>query len=173
MLDLSFAPFTTTIGGHQLQIMRADDDHLIDLLNLESEVYSGSTPWSSFSFKRELRKHRNSLYLVAYEGPSLAGFVGARYNIGEGHITNIAVKPRLQNCGIGAFLLNLMIDRARLNDCCQVTLEVRVDNRRAQRLYRRIGFVPNFVRKDYYVTDHVDALDMVLKLDQKKKEAAD
>ena len=44
----------------------------------------------------------------------------------------------------------------------KVTLEVRVSNTRAQKLYRDIGFVDNGIKKDYYFNDREDALNMVL-----------
>jgi ribosomal-protein-alanine N-acetyltransferase len=41
-----------------------------------------------------------------------------------------------------------------------VLLEVRVDNKRAQRLYERFGFEPIGFRKAYYQPGNVDALVM-------------
>ncbi|WP_027825790.1 ribosomal protein S18-alanine N-acetyltransferase [Lactobacillus psittaci] len=168
-VDLSFNPYVTQISGHTLQVMQASDSNISDLLKLEEKVYSGRTPWSSFSFASELRKWHNSVYLVIYEGSQLVGFVGGRFIPCEGHITNIAVDPAYQNQGIGTYLMKLMIDMARRNGANQVTLEVRVDNEKAQMLYRNLGFVDGFVRVGYYREDHVDGLEMILYLKGKKK----
>lgn len=162
--DLSFEPFLKVIGDLKLQVMRASDAHLDDLLNLERLVYQGKTPWDRFSFKSELTKHYNSLYLVVYDGSILVAFIGARFLNGDGHITNIAVRPEYQNRQVGSFLVGMMIDYGRLNKLAQMSLEVRIDNKRAQKVYQNLGFKPNLIRKNYYVTEHVDGLNMILPL---------
>ena len=52
--------------------------------------------------------------------------------------------------------------RARENDSDCVSLEVRVDNEIAQKLYRSLGFEGTFIRKNYYHDTHTDAMNMVL-----------
>ena len=58
----------------------------------------------------------------------------------------------------------MMIDYGRKNDCDLMTLEVRMDNAIAQAAYKKLGFKPNLVRKNYYFTDKMDGLNMVLNL---------
>lgn len=160
-LDMNFTPFITTIAGMTLQVMQATDDNIPDLLVLEKEVYSGQTPWNTFSFKTELAKRQNSLYLVVYHESDLVAFIGARFYPRETHITNIAVTPEFQGKGIATYLMELMIDRARKNDSEGVSLEVRIDNEVAQGLYSRLGFESTFIRKNYY-QDNTDAINMML-----------
>lgn len=57
------------------------------------------------------------------------------------NIHDLAVLPDHQGQGIGQALLAAVEDRARRLGCCKLTLEVRSDNDRAQRLYERVGFV--------------------------------
>lgn len=161
-IDMSFTPFMANVNGNILQIMQATDDNIPDLLVLEEQVYSGRTPWSKFSFKTELEKRHNSLYLVVYQASTLVAFIGARFSPEETHITNIAVSPLFQGQHIGRYLMELMIDRARENDSDCVSLEVRVDNEIAQNLYNSLGFRGNFIRKNYYSATHTDAMNMVL-----------
>ena len=159
-ISTDFSPFVTTIGGERLQVMQATDNNNSDLLDLEREVYKGEMPWSSFSFKTELQKTKNSLYVVVYQASTLVGFIGARFLTREAHITNIAVSPVFQGRGIWTFLLNLMIQKARDNKCECISLEVRIDNDRAKKLYSDLGFEATFIRKNYY-QDDVDAVNMV------------
>lgn len=161
-LDLHFSPFVMTMGQTVLQVMQASDNDIPALMQLEKMVYSGRTPWSRFSFATELRKKRNSLYLVVYQASTLVAFIGARFYPCETHITNIAVNPSFQGRHIGKRLLQLMINRARRNDNDYVSLEVKVNNQVAKHLYRSLGFKGTFIRKDYYVDTHTDALNMVL-----------
>lgn len=159
---MHFNPFVMTVGDQRLQVMQACDDNIPDLLLLERQVYSGQTPWSSFSFKSELRKRKNSLYLVVYQASTLVAFIGARFHPREAHITNIAVAPQFQGKQIGHHLLNLMIELARQNGCECVSLEVRIDNDGAKRLYSSLGFKAMFIRKNYYQDTNTDAVNMVL-----------
>lgn len=169
-IDLTFPSYALRLNGQTLQIMKASDENISDLLILEEQVYSGKTPWNKFSFESELKKHSNSIYLVVYESSTLVAFVGMRLQAQEGHITNIAVKPSYQHQGIGTYLLNTMIELARKNHAIQMTLEVRVDNDNAKSVYQGLGFEPNFVRKNYYVSEHVDALSMIKKLTDREGE---
>lgn len=161
-VKLDFAPFIVRFNRRSYQVMKASDENIPDLLQLEKQVYSGQTPWSRFSFKQELRKRRNSLYLVVYDGGRLAAFIGMRFNEKEGHVTNIAVSPAYQNQGIATFLLQWMINRSRLAQLKQVTLEVRADNEVAQHLYHKLGFRDNFICKNYYLDSNTDAISMIL-----------
>ncbi|KRM40918.1 ribosomal protein ala-acetyltransferase [Lactobacillus hamsteri DSM 5661 = JCM 6256] len=151
-----------TVNGKVLQVMQATDNDIPGLLILEKQVYSGQTPWSSFSFESELKKRKNSLYLVVYQASTLVAFIGARFYSRETHITNIAVAPQFQGQHIGKRLMELMIDRARENDNECVSLEVRIDNEIAKKLYRSLGFEEIFIRKNYYQDTHTDAINMIL-----------
>ncbi len=48
-----------------------------------------------------------------------------------------------------------------MNRCETLSLEVRISNQDAQRLYRKLGFQSRKVRKGYYTQTNEDALDMV------------
>ncbi len=62
----------------------------------------------------------------------------------------------------GTFWSQPLLKKARQMEYDKVTLEVRVSNTRAQKLYRDIGFVDNGLKKDYYYNDREDALNMIL-----------
>lgn len=167
--DLKLNPFVTIIKDHRLQIIPASQNDLAELLQLEQKVYH-EQPWDARAFASELRKN-DTIYLTVYEAEKLLALIGARFTPLEAHITNIMVDPAYQNMGIGHFLLDIIMDRAKANGCKVVSLEVRADNEKAQALYREYGFQPTFVRKDYYQNDHQDALNMVrdLRPDNRKR----
>lgn len=167
-LTIDFSPFLVSIANKRLQIMKATDENIPDLLLLEKAVYSGHTPWDSFSFKSELSKRNNSLYLVVYQASTLAAFIGARFYSREVHITNIAVAPAFQGQHIGTYLLNLIIDFARKNNSELVSLEVRIDNDQAKTIYQKLGFEAAFIRKNYYQDTNTDAVNMILWLQPHK-----
>ncbi len=94
------------------------------------------------------------------EGPALIGYAGLLAGIGEAEVLTIAVDPKREGRGLGAVLLTELLREAARRDCDDVVLEVRVDNERAQQLYRRFGFAGIGVRKGYYQPMNIDALVM-------------
>jgi len=56
------------------------------------------------------------------------------------NIHDLAVLPEFRNRGIGSVLLNAVEDFARQIGACKLTLEVRENNKAAERLYFRKGF---------------------------------
>jgi ribosomal protein S18 acetylase RimI-like enzyme len=56
------------------------------------------------------------------------------------NIHDLAVLPEFRNRGIGSVLLNAVDDFARQLGACKITLEVRENNKAAERLYIRKGF---------------------------------
>jgi ribosomal-protein-alanine N-acetyltransferase len=57
-----------------------------------------------------------------------------------------------------------VVEQARSRNSSRVTLEVRVSNTAAQKLYASVGFVSRGLRKGYYSDDGEDAVIMVLEL---------
>ena len=78
----------------------------------------------------------------------------------EGHVTNIAVHPDRHRHGIGIRLMVVAMQEAIARGVRAMTLEVRMSNVAAQEMYRRFGFVPGGVRRNYYAEVGEDALIM-------------
>ena len=92
--------------------------------------------------------------------PRLIGYAGLLAGAGEAEVLTIAVAPAHEGRGLGAVLLTELMREAARRECDDVVLEVRVDNDRAQQLYRRFGFEGVGVRKGYYQPMNIDALVM-------------
>lgn len=161
--DLQFTPRTVRLAGLQLHVTKAQPADLEAMYFAQRLVYHGYSPWSRAAFANELSRS-DSLYLNVWSRRQLVAFIGTHFDGRAGHITNLSVIPTVQERGIGSYLLQLIIDFARQAQVKRLSLEVRVDNVRAQKLYRRFGFRSNFVRRNYYDDVKVDGLDMVLKL---------
>ena len=91
---------------------------------------------------------------------SIVGYAGLWLMTDEAHITTIAVSPDYQGYGIGELLLLGLIDRAQQIGARWLTLEVRVTNKVAQRLYEKYTFKEMGVRRRYYSDNNEDALVM-------------
>ena len=90
----------------------------------------------------------------------IAGYVGIWFQGNEAHITEIAVRERLRGNGIGELLLIGSVRAALENGSAVLTLEARVSNFIAQRLYEKYGFQQVGVRKNYYSDNREDAVIM-------------
>lgn len=144
-----------------------------EMIEIERAVYAGQAPWDSTAFANELRREKDRLYLVIRKNDKLLAFIGSTFDERnrDAHITNIAVLPEYQGKGLGRFLLKIMIKKARKLNYKTVSLEVRVSNKSAQRLYRDLQFEQTGVKRGYYFGDHEDAADMVLYLNENEDEA--
>ncbi len=90
----------------------------------------------------------------------IVGYGGLWLMVDEAHITTLAVMPSLRGQGIGELLLNGLIDQAIELQATRLTLEVRISNESAQRLYLKYGFEPSGTRPRYYTDNGEDALIM-------------
>jgi [ribosomal protein S18]-alanine N-acetyltransferase len=139
------------------------------VLEIEHLVYP--RPWSPSLFASELTQRDNRRYLVALSpvptrsGRGLAhklvvGYAGFLLGAGEAHVTTVAVHPEHHRRKIATHLMVALLDEARSMGADAATLEVRVANRGAQRLYSGFGFAPVGVRPGYYAETGEDALIM-------------
>ncbi|UDM31847.1 ribosomal protein S18-alanine N-acetyltransferase [Lentilactobacillus laojiaonis] len=154
------------INGTTYFLAKAMIPDIPEILGIERSVYGGQTPWDEVAFQNELKRKEDRLYFVLRRNDILAAFIGCSLNndAKDCHITNVAVAPHFQNHGLGYFLVTTTIKKARQMECKQVTLEVRISNLNAQKLYHDLGFKDAGIKKNYYYGDHEDALNMVLDL---------
>jgi [ribosomal protein S18]-alanine N-acetyltransferase len=132
--------------------------HLRGVMAIERQVYP--RPWSPSLFIAEMSEPQNRSYIVARSGRDVVGYAGMICYGDEAHVTTIAVDPEHQRRKIGTRLLFELIQTAIDMGARAVSLEVRVSNWGAQRLYTRFGFRPVGVRKGYYQETGEDALVM-------------
>ncbi len=90
----------------------------------------------------------------------IAGYVGLWFQGNETHITEIAVREELRGNGIGELLLIGSVRVALEHGSTVLTLEARVSNFIAQRLYEKYGFREVGIRKNYYSDNREDAVIM-------------
>jgi ribosomal-protein-alanine N-acetyltransferase len=124
------------------------------------EQASFQTPWPPHAYRSELETNRLAHYLVARAGDELVGYGGMWLMVDEAHITTFAVHPRWRRRRIGERLLLAFLDLAVDRRAREATLEVRLSNLAARRLYEKYGFRPVGLRPRYYSDNHEDALIM-------------
>ena len=130
--------------------------HIATLMPVEQALFAPE-PWSERLFWSELGQLDTRYYLVALDGEQVVGYGGLCDYPDEAFVQTLAVAPSVQGQGLGARLLVALLDEAERRGQRSVSLEVRADNRPAQRLYARHGFSRAAVRRGYYAGG-VDAL---------------
>ncbi len=91
---------------------------------------------------------------------AIAGYVSVWYQGDDAHITEIAVRESLRGNGIGELLLIGSLRAAVEYGSYVMTLEARVSNFIAQRLYEKYNFKSVGIRKGYYSDNREDAVIM-------------
>jgi ribosomal-protein-alanine N-acetyltransferase len=100
----------------------------------------------------------------------LAGYAGLLSpGGGQADVLTMAVARERWGQRVGARLLDALVAEAARRGCTDVFLEVRVDNDRAQRLYRSRGFAEIGIRRGYYQPSGTDALVMQLSLPRPRR----
>ncbi len=137
----------------KLRPMLAED--IPEVWALEAEIYP--EPWSEGVFREELSRD-NRVYLVAEEAGTICGYGGLMLVEDDAHITTLAVSPAARQRGLGTRIMLNLVEAGLAAGARHLTLEVRVSNLPARDLYRRFGFAPVGLRKNYYASE--DALVM-------------
>jgi [ribosomal protein S18]-alanine N-acetyltransferase len=135
---------------------------LRDLNSIEIiERASYPTPWSRSMFAGELAKP-SSLSLGAFdpESDELLGYLIISRYVDAWHVMNLAVAPVQRRRRIATGLLERLFELTARDGKRGYTLEVRVSNDVAIRLYEQVGFKGRGIRRGYYTDNREDALIM-------------
>ena len=124
------------------------------------ERASFSVPWPDEAYGNELRTNRLASYVVARIGDEVVGFAGLWVMVDEAHVTTFAVDPRWRRRRVGERLLLALLDLSQARRAREATLEVRLSNLPARKLYEKFGFRPVGIRPRYYSDNGEDALIM-------------
>jgi ribosomal-protein-alanine N-acetyltransferase len=124
------------------------------------ERASFDSPWPPDAYRSELETNRLAQYLVVRAGDDIAAYGGMWLMVDEAHVITFAVHPSWRRQRIAERLLLSMLDLAADAGAREATLEVRLSNLPARRLYEKFGFRPVGLRPRYYSDNNEDALIM-------------
>lgn len=119
-----------------------------EIILLEEKAFA--YPYSLELFEYDFLYHPFSKYfkLLFYE--KIIGYCGLWLIDDSCQITTIAIDPSYQGQGFGKIILEYIFDYLRKQNCQDITLEVRISNTKAIKLYERFGFEIVSIRKKYY-----------------------
>lgn len=140
----------------EINIRRMTGEDISAAAALERECFS--QPWSENAYLSALA-NENALYLAAETADgSLVGMCGLLDILGEGDLSNVAVKACFRRQGIAERMLAELLLEGKKRGVTAFTLEVRASNEAAIRLYEKCGFVCEGRRKNFYQKPKEDAL---------------
>jgi len=149
-------PPSVPLGRIRFEPMRVRDLNAV----MAIEEASFSTPWSRAAYHRELIVNGYATYLVGRLDGRLVSYGGMWVVLDEAHVTNIAVHPEYRRAGVGRLTMKTLERRALQLGASRMTLEVRVSNHAARRLYDSLGFRGTGIRRNYYSDTREDAIVM-------------
>jgi [ribosomal protein S18]-alanine N-acetyltransferase len=141
-----------------LRIEKLKRRDLRHVLRIESKVFP--EPWSVAVFNSELALRKGRLYRAIWDGEEMAGYIGFMMLDDEAHMTTIATAPPYHRTGVATIMIVDAVRTLLAGGVKHISLEVAANNEPAQSLYRRFGFAPVAVRKNYYPVTGQDALVM-------------
>ena len=116
-----------------------------------------ATPWTAEQVKNS---DDSTVFFLARVESKVVGYGGMYTVLDEGYVTNIGVLPEFRRRGIGAKIVNKLIDFSIEKALSFLSLEVRVSNLAAIKLYKSFGFKEVGIRKNFYRLPNEDALIM-------------
>ena len=122
-------------------------------------------PWSEKVY-RETFAIDGVEYVVATDTEAedkITGVAGIRNIVGTGEITNVMILPEYRRQGIAKQMLKDLLERGRRLGAEEFTLEVRINNTPAIKLYEGLGFVNEGIRPGFYNNPKEDAVIMWLR----------
>jgi [ribosomal protein S18]-alanine N-acetyltransferase len=135
---------------------------LRDLNEIEEiERASYPTPWSRSMFAGELAKPSSvCLGAIDTDENRLVGYLIISRYVDAWHVMNLAVAHSHRRRGIATRMMRRLFDVTSGDGRRGYTLEVRVSNGAAIKLYESVGFRARGVRRGYYTDNREDALVM-------------
>ena len=128
-----------------------------DLGELANQVFT--MPWSENAFAH-LAEDKDSIFIVALEDDTLIGGCGLTHIGLEGDIHNVMVTSKYRGRGIATQMMTVLLEEGQKQGIEEFTLEVRVSNAAAIKVYEKMGFVSEGIRPRFYEQPVEDAMIM-------------
>ncbi|MBR5896737.1 MAG: ribosomal protein S18-alanine N-acetyltransferase [Lachnospiraceae bacterium] len=144
----------------KIEVRDLREEDLDDVCRIEESSFS--MPWKREDFQ-DLIVSDNSIYLVILADDKVVGAAGYTFNGFEGYINNVVIDIDYRGQGLGMVLMKELLTVGRKNGVPEFTLEVRVSNTPAIKLYESLGFKSEGIRKNFYERPAEDAMVMWLR----------
>lgn len=133
-----------------------------EVLRIEQDSFDFE--WTEEDFLSCLRQ-RNCIGMVAEQDNHVVGFMIYELHKNRLHVLNFAVAPAVRRMGIGAQMIEKLVNKLSQQRRHEITLEVRETNLTAQLFFQHQGFRAVGVLRNHYEDSNEDAYVMQFRLD--------
>jgi len=130
---------------YQIREMTVDD--IGEVIDGEMRVFSHTLGYDFIYTDLMLNPYAH--YFVLEIDDTIQGYMGLWIE-DRAQIINFYVEEAYRHMGFGSMMLEFVIELCTMSHALNITLEVRLSNVEAQRLYKKYGFTSSHVRKLYY-----------------------
>lgn len=148
----------------EITIRKMDISDIPYVYNEELKIFGKSL--GEKTLYNEVLYNDMSRYFIALVDGKRAGYVGSWLTIPNAEILNLFVSKQYRGNKIGSMLMDNVIEVCNKERIEMLTLEVRVSNQYAIKMYEDLGFKISHPRKNYYENNE-DAYLMVLQIEVK------
>lgn len=113
---------------------------------IEAGVLDG---WSESSLSCELSQECARLFVAEKDG-CIAALAVFQLICDEANLYAVSTAPQMRRCGAANALLSFAFSALAAEGAANVFLEVRCENLPARRLYQKLGFEENGLRRNFY-----------------------
>jgi [ribosomal protein S18]-alanine N-acetyltransferase len=142
----------------EYKIRAAKSDDLEKIYRIESEAYR--SPWSVEGLVSEVAS-QNSRFFVAEQDGKILGYILIWIVLDELHLLKIATASTYRRHGIASALIDYVVKEFKRASI--LYLEVREKNTIARNFYKKLGFVENGKRMNYYADDNAVLIEKRIK----------
>jgi len=125
--------------GVMIGIRRACGEDLPSVLRIEKKSFTRDA-WERELFLGYLSQPGRSVFLVAIAEGRIVGYALAFHSKSRAEVDSIAVAPAQRGQGVAVALLKRVVGSLRRRGFGTISLNVRLENEAAIRLYRKLGF---------------------------------
>ena len=137
------------LQANNLIIENFSEPHLNEVFSIECN--SNPTPWKIDTFKQVLEV-RTMSFVIKDENKIIAFCIASKV-LEECHLQNISVIDGFRNQGLGTYVIEVLIGRAKIFGLKVIFLEVRESNKVAISFYKKLNFKKVGRREGYYKKD--------------------
>lgn len=141
--------------GSTLLIRRYSEDDLPSIFEIEKLCFSSDEQYTAQHLEM-LGQFQNYRFLVAQETVrhTIVGYCIGVIKVTKdglmGHIISIAVHPDWRRKGIGHKLIKELMRQLKDDGASYFRLEVKMTNKAARKMYRKLGFNYEYILRNYY-----------------------
>lgn len=132
-----------------MEIIEAKLKHINDIVEIEKDSFF-SDKWNLTQWEDEFNKNEFATILLLVNDNEILGYIDYWILFEQATIAKMCIKKDYRNRGLGDFLLKGALKRIDENICLSTSLEVRVSNISAIKLYEKNLFKNELIKKGYY-----------------------